>query len=190
MTRSVTYAAALFIGLAVATLQAQQHATHLQEAAAGAMPVSPGQAAFGAISEVVRILRSDPNTNWSKVNIEALRQHLIDMDDATMRAVVTQRNVPGGVELDIDGSGRAGAAAVRMATNHMRVLEQSEEYRASSTVIPGGVRLSVVARDTQNVTVVARIRALGFAGLLTEDEHHASHHIALARGEGAPHGAH
>ena len=41
----------------------------------------PGQDAFGAIQEIVQILQSDPKTDWSKVNIDALRQHLIDMRD-------------------------------------------------------------------------------------------------------------
>jgi hypothetical protein len=39
----------------------------------------PGQVAFGAIPEVVRILEANPATEWSKVNISALQQHLIDM---------------------------------------------------------------------------------------------------------------
>src|SRR6516225_4871594 len=42
-------------------------------------PILPGQDAFGAIQEIVQILQSDPTTDWSKVNISALRQHLIDM---------------------------------------------------------------------------------------------------------------
>ena len=45
----------------------------------------PGQEAFGTIQEIVRILESDPATDWSKVNIGALREHLIDMDEVTMR---------------------------------------------------------------------------------------------------------
>ena len=44
-------------------------------------PTMPGQDAFGAIQEIVQILQSDPKTDWSKVNIEALRQHLIDMNE-------------------------------------------------------------------------------------------------------------
>ena len=44
------------------------------------MPTAPGQAAFGAAQEIVRMLLADPMTNWSKVDIDALRQHLIDMN--------------------------------------------------------------------------------------------------------------
>lgn len=46
-------------------------------------PTLPGQDAFGTIQEIVQILQSDPTTDWSKVNISALRQHLIDMNEVT-----------------------------------------------------------------------------------------------------------
>ena len=49
-------------------------------------PTMPGQDAFGAIQEIVRILEADPKTDWSKVNLEALRQHLIDMNEVTLKA--------------------------------------------------------------------------------------------------------
>src|SRR4051812_40613019 len=79
-------------------LGAQEHAM--------AASASSGQAAFVAIRDVVRTLESDPKTDWSKVNIEALRQHLIDMDDVTMRSEVVQRPVAGGLQMDITGAGR------------------------------------------------------------------------------------
>src|SRR5947209_3755409 len=41
-------------------------------------PTMPGQDAFGTIQEIVGILEADPNTDWSKVNISALREHLVD----------------------------------------------------------------------------------------------------------------
>ncbi|MFX5914869.1 hypothetical protein ABTE45_18800, partial [Acinetobacter baumannii] len=56
--------------------------------ASGLMPTQPGQSAFAAILEIVALLEADPATDWSKVNIEALRQHLIDMDNVTLRADV------------------------------------------------------------------------------------------------------
>ena len=35
------------------------------------VPTSPGQGAFGAIQEIVRILDEDPATDWSKVSLDA-----------------------------------------------------------------------------------------------------------------------
>src|SRR5512146_836108 len=68
------------------------HAAHmaLMQKCQSALPTQPGQAAFGAISEIVRMLEADSTTDWSRVNIEALRQHLIDMDDVIMHAAVVQ----------------------------------------------------------------------------------------------------
>ena len=40
-----------------------------------AQPTRSGQEAFATIGEIVRILEADPRTDWSKVNIEALRHH-------------------------------------------------------------------------------------------------------------------
>jgi hypothetical protein len=151
-------------------------------------PTSPGQAAFGAIGEVVRMLKADPNTDWSRVNVEALRQHLIDMDEVTMHAVVAQKNVPGGLEMEVTGTGRTADAIKRMAINHSRMLEQEGEYHATATEIPNGARITVTAIRSSDARMVAQIRGLGFAGLMTEGDHHAAHHLALARGDADPHG--
>lgn len=146
-----------------------------------------GQAAFAAISEVVKKLKADPATDWSKVNIEALRQHLIDMDDVVMRAAAKATNVDGGVSLDITGAGKVGAAIRRMGTMHAMALNEEGEYVAKSSEIEGGVRLVVTAKTTGDAKAVTRIRGLGFAGLLAEGDHHAMHHLMLARGEGMMH---
>ena len=63
---------------------------------AAGTPSMPGQDAFGAIAEVVRLLDADSNTDWGKVNLERLRQHLIDMNEVVLRAQVKQASVPGG----------------------------------------------------------------------------------------------
>jgi hypothetical protein len=168
---------------------AMDHAAHLTAPTKcpGEIPTSPGQAAFGAISEVVQLLKADPNTDWSKVNVEALRQHLIDMDEVTMHSAVTQRNVPGGIQVDVAGSGRGAAAIKRMALSHTKMLDEGTEYHATATAIPGGARITVTAKDASDARLVAVIRGLGFAGLMTEGAHHAPHHLAIARGESSPH---
>lgn len=152
------------------------------------LPKLPGQAAFGSMSEVVRMLEADPTTDWSKVNIEALRQHLIDMDDVVMHAAVRQRNVEGGMEAVVTGTGKTAGAITRMLANHSMMLDKSADYRATTSPVPGGLRFTVTAKNPSDAATVSRIRGLGFAGLLTEGDHHAAHHMALARGAAAPHG--
>jgi hypothetical protein len=160
---------------------AAQHdmSTH---AAAGPVPTSAGQAAFATIAEVVRLLKADSATDWSKVDIEALRRHLIDMDAVTMRSTVRQHNVDGGMEADVTGTGETVGAIRRMLSMHAMMLDQTAEYRSTSTEIPDGVRFRVTAKDVKDARAVAQVRSLGFAGLLTEGDHHARHHMAIARG--------
>jgi hypothetical protein len=123
------------------------HAAHqaMMHDCAGGVPVSPGQAAFGAISEVVRMLEADPGTDWSRVNIEALRQHLIDMDHVTMQSAVAQRSVAGGIQMDVTGAGRTTSAIRRMAVSHAAMLGQSAEYQVTATEIRGGARIIITA---------------------------------------------
>ncbi len=155
--------------------------------ASRAVPTSPGQTAFGAIAEVTRLLEADSTTDWSKVNVEALRQHLIDMDEVMMRATMTQHDVPAGITVDVNGRGRTVPAIQRLAVNQARMLDASAEYSARAVTTPAGARVAIIARAPGDARMVARIRGLGYAGLLTEGDHHARHHIALARGEANAH---
>lgn len=167
------------------------HTAHMELmkkcAAPWTLPTQPGQSAFGAISEVVRILKADTRTDWSKVNLEALRQHLIDMDAVTMRAAVTSRSVLGGFEADVTGDEATVGAIRRMLGSHTKMLSQGADYRATATEIPGGARLTVLAAAARDSALVARIRGLGFAGIITEGDHHVRHHLAIARGDSGAH---
>jgi hypothetical protein len=112
---------------------------------------------------------------------------MIDMDEVTMRAVVSQKPVPAGVTMMVTGDAKVAAAITRMLTSHAGMLDQDPQYHATVAPITGGMRFTVTARDTGNAKLVAMIRGMGFAGLLTEGDHHARHHLALARGDAMAH---
>jgi hypothetical protein len=150
------------------------------------LPTLPGQDAFGAIQEIVRILEADPTTDWSKVNLERLRQHLIDMNDVTLRTEVKTTPVPGGLTMDVTGPGRSEGAIRRMVVPHSVELNTMPQWSAATQEIPGGLRLTVSAKNPDDAKTVARIRGLGFIGLLTQGAHHQPHHLAMARGEDLP----
>ena len=164
----------LLLSLLVAPLRAQS-------------PTLPGQDAYAAIAEVVRILEDDPATNWSKVDLESLRQHLIDMNDITLRSMVKPSPVPGGAAFEVTGEGRTAEAIRRMLTAHAPMLEMLPDYTATAVGIPGGTRLTVRAKRAGDTATESRIRGLGFIGLLTVGAHHTTHHLAIARGDGAAH---
>lgn len=153
----------------------------------GPLPKQPAQAAYASLGEIVRILKADSTTDWSKVDLEAVRQHMIDMDAVTMRAQVKQQLVPGGVSMLVTGDAIVAASIKRMITSHAGMLDQDAQYHAVVAPLSNGVRFTVTAKDPANAKVVAMIRGLGFAGLLTEGDHHARHHLALARGDAMAH---
>ena len=159
-----------------------QHVRAMQEMVPNA-PTMPGQDAFGAIAEIIRILDADPATDWTKVDIERLRQHLIDMNEVVLRSAVKQTSVPGGLTMEITSTGRTEQAIRAMVIPHAGELDRLPTFSAKTESIPGGVRLTVLAKNTDDAKAVARIRGLGFAGLITEGAHHQAHHLAMAKGE-------
>jgi hypothetical protein len=136
-----------------------------------ALAIALGVTLMGAVvahtAEIVRILDADAATDWTKVDIERLRQHLIDMNEVVLRSAVRQTPVPGGLAMEITGT----------------ELDRMPDRSAKTETLPGGVRLTVIARRPDDAKLVARIRGLGFAGLITEGAHHQPHHLAMARGE-------
>lgn len=162
---------------------AAQGMDHSKMAAAEQAAAPPSQAAFATIQAIVKKLKADPSTDWSKVNLEALRQHLVDMDNVVMRSRVVVKNVDGGLSMDVTGTGDVTGAIKRMAGMHAQALTEEGMYVAKSSEINGGVRMVVTAKNPSDAKAVALVRGLGFAGLLTEGDHHAAHHLMLAKGE-------
>ena len=159
---------------------------HHMSPSTGGAPALPGQDAFGAIAEVVRLLEADPTTDWSRVDLERLRQHLIDMNEVVLRAAVQSSPVPGGLAMEITGTARTEQAVRAMVAPHAAELDRMPEWTARTEPIPGGLRLTVTARTPEDAKTVARIRGLGFAGLLVQGGHHGPHHLAMARGVALP----
>lgn len=149
---------------------------------AKAMPTMPGQEAFGTIQEIVRILEADPSTDWSKVNIGALREHLIDMDEVTMRAAAKTRMLDDGIEFTVTGAGRTLPAIKRMVPAHAAVL-RSLGWNATTADLPDGVKLTVIASEAQPLV---KLKALGFIGIMAQGAHHQAHHLMIAKGEMMP----
>jgi hypothetical protein len=147
--------------------------------AGAAVPSLPGQDAFGAVQEIVRILEADPKTDWSKVDLEALRQHLIDMNEVTLKADADAKPIDGGMEIAVTGSGRTLLAIQRMVPAWAATMNGDKGWAAKTSELPNGVRLTVTTSDPKEV---AHIRGLGFIGLMASGAHHQAHHLAMARG--------
>jgi hypothetical protein len=155
------------------------HGMMHQRTGATAQPSLPGQDAFGAIQEVVRMLDADPSTDWSKVNITALREHLIDMNEVMLRARADEKRLDTGIEIAVTGEGRTRDAIKRMVLAHSRELAGTNRWSATGEDLPNGVKLTVTTADQ---TQVPKLQALGFAGIMVQGGHHQAHHLAMAKG--------
>lgn len=186
MRRTLCLLAAVFVPtLAGAqTMPGHHHAgpmpgPSLTEASA---PTQPGQAAFAAIQEIVEVLESDPSTDWAKVNVEALRQHLIDMDNVTLRASVQAEPAEDGMVFIIIGDGPVRDSIRRMTAAHAAAMNGAGGWRFAATPTDAGARLTVHVPPADR----PKLAGLGFIGVLTRGMHHQEHHLMLARG-GNPH---
>lgn len=142
----------------------------------------PGNAGFATIQEAVRQLLQDPATDWSKVNLEALRQHLVDMQNFTYHVeVMDQKAVSGGVMFKVKPkNGEAAGSLQRMFSAHPAILKQETGWDMKVEKNKDG---SFSARVTgPKKTDVAKIRGLGYIGLIAYGNHHQAHHWQMAKG--------
>lgn len=165
------------------TAQQASHAGHADHASPGAapaiLPTEPGDGGFAAIAEIVAILFEDPETDWSRVDIDGLRAHLVDMNQLVVGARVRSERLPDGLHLRIETGGRAGAAASRMVPVHGPVLASETGWRSEVTQNGDEIVWTVTGNSAEDA---ARVQALGFFGLMATGDHHRAHHLALAQG--------
>ncbi|SHF67104.1 MULTISPECIES: hypothetical protein [Litoreibacter] len=169
----------LLLGLALALVTAtaamaqHDHSSDVGHTSSGAK--ESGQSAFAAIAEIVGILKDDPTTDWSRVDIETLRQHLIDMELVTIGADVSTERTPQGAIFSVTGNERTLRGIMAMVPAHAPFLEGETGWDVLVTEVEGGVLMRVEGNPAQ-------IQALGFIGLMTIGAHHQEHHLMMAKG--------
>jgi len=142
-----------------------------------------GQSAFAAIEEIVLALVADPNTDWSKVNIPALREHLVDMELVFTDAEVQTTEVENGFQFAVTGTGKTIGSIQRMAIAHSGVMNGTGDWTFSPEKTEPGVVLTV----TTTADDMDKLRAIGFFGIMAMGMHHQDHHWMMATGSN-PHG--
>lgn len=188
MLKSIVTAAALMLPLAAqAQPVAQAHnsgMSHVEhrvgnERAKDASVREPGQGAFAAIQEIVSLLESDADTDWTKVNINGLRQHLIDMDNVTLRAEVTATSIAGGKRYLVTGAGAIRDSVDTMIKGHAETMDGVNGMNISAATM-----MTVTVAEPADLS---KLEGLGFMGVMALGTHHQEHHLMIAKGE-APHG--
>lgn len=114
----------------------------------------PGQEAFATIREIVHILPADPHTDWSRIDITALRERLIDRNKVTLRAHAEARRIPGGLRIAVTGHGRTRVTIGRMVAMHARVINGLHGWSVSTTPLPDGLTLTVTAQDPRQIAMI------------------------------------
>lgn len=163
--------------------EGMDHAAHGQDRPAGGIRLTePGQGAFAALSEVVRVLEADPDTNWGRVDLVGLRAHLVDMDRMVSDTVVTETELSDGLSMLATGDTETLATLGRMVPAHAAQLERDERWAVEVSELESGMALRVTSDDP---AVIARIKGLGFFGLMASQDHHREHHLMMALGKDA-----
>ena len=183
----IRYIFAAIVFMAPTTVQAQQdHAAgkgHFEQDGGSAVAREPGQSAFAALQEIVGILVADPRTDWPNVNMDALRQHLVDMSNVTLYAEAKATPVAKGVRYDVTGKSEVRASIQRMIAAHAKVMNGSGGWTYQAVAGAEGAAMTVTL---SNPAELPKLRGLGFFGVLALGMHHQEHHLMIAKGH-SPH---
>lgn len=147
-----------------------------------------GNALFGTIQEVITSLDADPDTDWTKVDLEALRQHLIDMENFSSHVdVLSQTDTDKGSLIVIQPTTEAARGSLtRALAAHPGMLNQETGWTMTVSAVGLTYELSV---ETDKSEEIARLRGLGYIGVMALGDHHQVHHWLMASGAD-PHGEH
>ncbi len=190
---------ASLIGLAIiassALAASDEHDSELMEqhghqiaAPSSANLTQAGNDMFGTVQEVIQQMNEQDGFSWKEVNLEVLRQHLLDMQDMTENVeVVGQRPVANGVELHIKATTpRAFNALKRVFSAHPAQLKKETGWEM---LVSQQDDLFVLTTTSSNSNDTDKIRGLGYIGLMAWGNHHQPHHWAMATGQN-PHADH
>jgi hypothetical protein len=142
---------------------------------------------FATLQEVITALEANTGANWEKVNIEALRLHLVEMQDMTINIDVKQQHIDNGFQAVVTPTtNRAVKSLTRVLSGHPTQMKAETGWDMQVQNNNGVFTLTVT---TDNVKDVAKIRGLGYIGVMAYGNHHQPHHWAIASGDN-PHARH
>jgi hypothetical protein len=143
---------------------------------------APGESVFGAVQEAIRRLEADSTTDWSQVDVARLHQHLLDMHRVAVHVAVEEKTpIENGVRLRVRPTTEAARASLdRVLDAHPHMLKQEAGWSMTVEEADGAYVLRTTTDDPADT---AKIRALGYMGLLAYGQHHQRHHWHLVNGK-------
>lgn len=162
--------------IAIAVMSSSAMAQHAHQSS---LPCETGQSQFAAIAEIVTLLRNNPETIWAQVDIKALRDHLVDMDNVTIKASVKRTVDDSSVIFSVAGNDLVAPSIKRMVLAHSPMLQGASDWRVNAEEKEDG---AIMVVRTGSKDEMDRVLGLGFFGLLTIGAHHQQHHLMIATG--------
>ena len=120
-----------------------KHNMQMRMAPQSGLPTEAGQSAFAAIQEIVANLEADPATDWSKVDIEALRQHLVDMNNVTLAAKVQVEEGKTSITFIVTGEGAVHDSIRRMVKAHAETMNGTDGWSFVESEVDNGASLTL-----------------------------------------------
>jgi hypothetical protein len=159
-----------------------QSSKHHHHMASSTPLTAAGNYAFLTIQEAIEKLDTDPNTDWTKVNMEALREHLVDMENFTINVdVLSQKPVKKGMVAVVrPTTKRSEASLERVFAAHPMQLKKEIGW---DMLVEKKDDLFTVTVTTDKPSEVAKIRGLGYIGAMAMGAHHQLHHWGMVKGE-------
>lgn len=77
------------------------------------------------------LLDAEPDTDWTKVDIEALRRHLVDMNNVTLRAEIAAEPVANGLSFTVTGPADL-SSSIRQRLQHADIAARGSAQPDSS----------------------------------------------------------
>lgn len=145
------------------------------------LPTEGGQAAFAALIEIVAMLEQDKDTDWNKVDIDSLREHLLDMDKLILDTNANTSVIADDqIQFQITGSTTSVPSIHRMVPAHARYIAQTRDIQIETQLNENGATVNIFTNDALQSNT---LEALGFYGFMALDSHHQLHHYQMAIGQ-------
>ena len=139
-----------------------------------------GQSAFAALIEIVALLENDEQTDWSRVDLDSTRAHLLDMHHVILNTEASASIIDNlTIRFDIRANKESISSVHRMIPTHGRFIEQSRGWTIVSELDDAGASLKISVTDN---STLKKLNALGFYGFMALDSHHQAHHLQIALG--------
>lgn len=144
--------------------------------------VEGGQSTFAALIEIVSLLQTNPDTEWEKVDIDALREHLLDMNRLMLSTSATAKTIATNtIQFEVQGTGAALGSIHRMVSTHSTFIQTLRNWDVQADLTSTGALVQI---ETDEIDSLRQLNALGFYGFMSLDSHHQDHHLGIATGKG------